>query len=492
MSDVEGFESGAADAAERIKNAGSALVIAHIDADGITAASIASIALQREGIDHEVKFIKKLDPPMLQSVLDEKYDVLWFVDLGSGMYSKMDERCIVADHHRPDSMERERHVNPHLYGIDGSSEVSGSGVTYAISVAMNVNNRDLSALAIVGAVGDFQESAHSRLTGYNHKIVEDAVEYAGMTAEVDIRTFGKQTKPLPILFQYSTDPKLIDYITDQIDDRESCIKFFTELGIDLNETVYWTQLDRVGKATIVSALVNRMIDRGRGVTDVKKLLGEIYTIPENTVGTPENWIMNLPEDMRISARVLFDAKEFATLLNACGRHELPEVGMEVCKGDRSEYLMKALNQQNGHRESLKTAIELVKLGEENGIREEVSGVSLHNIRFFHGGKKIKDTILGIITGMLLNSPEVQCSDKPLIAFADSSDGSNMLKVSGRGTKEMVDHGLDLSLAMIKSSKECGGTGGGHNIAAGASVPYGKENEFLLKLDRLIGQQINGE
>lgn len=492
MSDVEGFESGAADTAERIKNAGSALVIAHIDADGITAASIASIALQREGIDHEVKFIKKLDPPMLQSVLDEKYDVLWFVDLGSGMYSKMDERCIVADHHRPDSMERERHVNPHLYGIDGSSEVSGSGVTYAISVAMNVNNRDLSALAIVGAVGDFQESAHSRLTGYNHKIVEDAVEYAGMTAEVDIRTFGKQTKPLPILFQYSTDPKLIDYITDQIDDRESCIKFFTELGIDLNETVYWTQLDRVEKAKIVSALVNRMIDRGRGVTDVKKLLGEIYTIPENTVGTPENWIVNLPEDMRISARVLFDAKEFATLLNACGRHELPEVGMEVCKGDRSEYLMKALNQQNGHRESLKTAIELVKLGEENGIREEVSGVSLHNIRFFHGGKKIKDTILGIITGMLLNSPEVQCSDKPLIAFADSSDGSNMLKVSGRGTKEMVDHGLDLSLAMIKSSKECGGTGGGHNIAAGASVPYGKENEFLLKLDRLIGQQINGE
>ena len=334
MSDVEGFESGAADAAERIRNAGSALVIAHIDADGITAASIASIALQREGIDHEVKFIKKLDPPMLQSVLDEKYDVLWFVDLGSGMYSKMDERCIVADHHRPDSMERERHVNPHLYGIDGSSEVSGSGVTYAISVAMNANNKDLSALAIVGAVGDFQESAHSRLTGYNHKIVEDAVEYAGMTAEVDIRTFGKQTKPLPILFQYSTDPKLIDYITDQIDDRESCIRFFTELGIDLNETVYWTQLDRVEKAKIVSALVNRMIDRGRGVTDVKKLLGEIYTIPENTVGTPENWIMHLPEDMRISARVLFDAKEFATLLNACGRHELPEVGMEVCKGDR--------------------------------------------------------------------------------------------------------------------------------------------------------------
>lgn len=492
MSDISGFERGAADAAKMIKSAESALVIAHIDADGITAASIASLTLEREGINHKVKFIKKLDPPVLQSVLDEKYEVLWFVDLGSGMYSKMDERCIVADHHRPDSLETERHVNPHLYGIDGSSEVSGSGVTYAISVAMNENNRDLAALAIIGAVGDFQESAYSRLTGYNHKIVEDAVKFAGTTAEVDIRTFGKQTKPLPILFQYSTDPKLIDYITDQIDDRESCIRFFTDLGIDVSEPIYWTQLNRAEKTKVVSSLVNKMIDRCRGVADVKKLLGEIYTIPENTVGTPENWMADLPEEMRSNARVLFDAKEFATLLNACGRHELPDVGMEVCKGDRSEYLMKALNQQNGHRESLKCAIELVKSREENGIKDEVSGVSLRNIRFFHGGKKIKDTILGIITGMLLNSPELQCSDKPLIAFADSSDGSNMLKVSGRGTKEMVDHGLDLSLAMIKSSKECGGTGGGHNIAAGASVPYGKENEFLLKLDKLIGQQINGE
>ena len=89
MSDISGFERGAAEAAEKIKSAGSALVIAHIDADGITAASIASIALEREEIEHSVKFIKKLDPPALQFILDEECDVLWFVDLGSGMYSKM-------------------------------------------------------------------------------------------------------------------------------------------------------------------------------------------------------------------------------------------------------------------------------------------------------------------------------------------------------------------------------------------------------------------
>ena len=39
--DVDGFERSGGVAAERLKRAGSALIIGHIDADGITASSIA-------------------------------------------------------------------------------------------------------------------------------------------------------------------------------------------------------------------------------------------------------------------------------------------------------------------------------------------------------------------------------------------------------------------------------------------------------------------
>ena len=46
--------------------------------------------------------------------------------------------------------------------------------------------------------------------------------------------------------------------------------------------------------------------------------------------------------------------------------------------------------------------------------------------------------------------------------------------------------------MSASAQACGGSGGGHNIAAGASVPYGREGEFLLQLDRLIGRQLSGQ
>jgi single-stranded-DNA-specific exonuclease len=39
------------------------------------------------------------------------------------------------------------------------------------------------------------------------------------------------------------------------------------------------------------------------------------------------------------------------------------------------------------------------------------------------------------------------------------------------------------------SAEVGGAGGGHDIAAGATIPDGKKEEFTQKLDLFIGEQI---
>jgi RecJ-like exonuclease len=37
----------------------------------------------------------------------------------------------------------------------------------------------------------------------------------------------------------------------------------------------------------------------------------------------------------------------------------------------------------------------------------------------------------------------------------------------------------------------GGYGGGHNIAAGATIPKGKEEEFLSNLEEVIKKQTGG-
>ena len=53
-------------------------------------------------------------------------------------------------------------VNPHLFGIDGARDVSGSGVAYFAAKAVNATNMDLASIALVGALGDMQDKYEQR------------------------------------------------------------------------------------------------------------------------------------------------------------------------------------------------------------------------------------------------------------------------------------------------------------------------------------------
>jgi len=65
-----------------------------------------------------------------------------------------------------------------------------------------------------------------------------------------------------------------------------------------------------------------------------------------------------------------------------------------------------------------------------------------------------------------------------------------IKVSARGTRRLVDErGLDLSVAMRDAAASVGGVGGGHNIAAGATIPLGKDIDFLQALDSIVARQM---
>lgn len=518
--DEHGFERAAAEAADILRSSRSVLVVGHIDADGITASSIASIALERSGIPLEVRFVKKLDDAEITRTMDHAAERIWFVDLGSSSLSKLDgDRCVITDHHQIDPAatgERRGHVNPHLFGIDGSTEISGAGTTYVVARKMDARNADLSALAVVGAVGDFQEAAESRLVGYNRVILGDAAALGLVTAEKDVRLFGRQTRPVHALLQYSSEPSLMPFIVrsparggaepvediKDEDDKMVAIDFLEGLGITIGkEDTFrtWCQLSIEEKRTIVSALVNRMIDSGKGEPMVRRLIGEVYNLSPDLPGAPAGWLSGSAEgsskdangcEWKPSARALLDAKEFSTLLNACGRHDRAEVGMRVCLGDRGEALRIALTQQDDHRKKLREAIDLVKNSPDFGARTKTpSGRELNAVRYFHGGAEIEDTIVGIVAGMLLSGPDFP-DDRPLIAFAQAGDGSCTVKVSGRGTRDLTRRGLDLSSAMRHASEMVGGSGGGHNIAAGATVPEGREEDFLLAIDRMVASQLS--
>ncbi len=469
------MEAVAQEIAERLRAAPFVQIVTHIDTDGIAGGAIASEALARAGIEHEVTFVKKLDESILLEIKRKGAPLVWFVDLGAGaLHILHGIDAVITDHHVPterevpralrgdllrfaESLDRVLMLNPHLEG-QGSDVASGAGCAYAVAKALDPRNVDLSTVAIVGAVGDVQDQEARRLTGYNRTILKDGIAAGVLEASLELRLFGRETRPVYKMLQYATDP----WIPRLSGNEEACIAFLLELGIDLKVEDHWrswADLDRGEKQRVVSALVTHMLERGCGVREVERLVGETYTLLKEPVGSPTR-----------------DAKEFGTLINACGRYDAPEVGYHVCRGDRGEYLAQALKLLRGHREYL---VESLNFVEEAGVKE------LDALQYFHAGDKIRDTVVGIAASMVLDRNGM-AKDLPIIAFAKAEDG---IKVSGRATRGLVARGLDLAAIMQAASRAVGGQGGGHHAAAGATIPPGTEEKFLEIANRMIREQL---
>ena len=91
-------------------------------------------------------------------------------DFGSGYLDILNEKLpnfkvLILDHHQINGTSNNPNfiqVNPHMFGIDGASDVSGSGVAYFVAKAMNRENVDLAPIALVGALGDMQDKYEQR------------------------------------------------------------------------------------------------------------------------------------------------------------------------------------------------------------------------------------------------------------------------------------------------------------------------------------------
>jgi RecJ-like exonuclease len=475
----EGLWASAVAASEVIKRASSVVVATHIDADGVAAASIASRALAREGIRAQVLFFKKLDEQTIASLGNMDAGIIWYTDLGSGSLSKLEgTNAVITDHHVPDGPGRTgarhgqaaltdfstiQHVNPHLHGISGATDLSGAGSTFLVALAMSRENMILAPLAILGAVGDLQDQRARRLEGVNRRILAAAQAEHLVEAVQDIRYFGRETRPVHKMLEYSSDP----FIPGITNNEEAALGLLLGLGMELKRGEAWktwSDLDDDERSAIVAEIRDILVKSRRRPETIVRLTGEVYVFGNEARGSPVR-----------------DAKEFATLLNACGRHGRAEVGLRICSGDRGDALSEGLALLRDHRSALSQALNFAK---DTGVTR------LTNIQFFDAGDEIEETIVGTVAGMLLNS---NGSDRsaPMVAFADSTEysGAPKKKASARGTQDLVSMGMDLSYAMRAAAEKVGGVGGGHNIAAGATIPCEKKEEFLGVLDDIVGSQL---
>ena len=224
-------------------------------------------------------------------------------------------------------------------------------------------------------------------------------------------------------------------------------------------------LDPDERQRLVTALILKMIEHQIPPKVAEGIVGEVYTLVKEEKRTP-----------------LRDAREFATILNACGKNKNQSIGLAICLGERGEMYKRALDLLKEHKTYLSSCY--------GWISENVDKIKEKDaLYYFHAGDEVNENVLGTVASMVLNS-KILKSVKPVIAFAYSEDGD--VKVSSRGNKELIERGLNLGKALFYASEKIGSKGGGHDIAAGAKTKIGEEEEFLQYVDEKIKEQMQDE
>lgn len=437
------FEKRCAEVRDAILSFAHPTIVGHYDADGLAATALVAKALRMRKRDFSIITLKRLGEAEIEKL--GAFDELVFVDLGGSATQMLAERLAgkriaIIDHHQTEASALPQ-ANPHLFGFDGGTELSSSSTAYHV-----FKNPALVELALVGAVGDMQ----APMRGLNREVLRDGITHGVVQCSMDLQIFGRVSRPLAWLLSYCSEP-LLPGLTG---DERACARFLERLGIALKEDDKWRryyELPFAEKQRLVSALAMLLCDFDASGENAKSLVGETYTFPQQLHGTE-----------------LSDASEFATLLNACGRHGKHEIGISACLGDESAYKQAhALLQE--HRRQLR-----------QGIAFASSVVSdFGKFHFLDARGAIADGIVGIVAGMLYGAIG---RDKPVIAAALDEEGN--VKISARATRQLVDAGLNLGALLFEACSGMG-IGGGHRIAAGATIKKDGINEFLQRLGVLL-------
>ncbi len=419
-------------------------VISHYDADGISAAAIICKTLIREGFDFHASLMRNPFTKGFERLKKEGNEIIIFTDMGSAqinMIEKLDCKAIIIDHHqilKSNTINDIIQINANNCGINGNYEASGASLSYSLAKTINLDNSDLSALALVGATGDKQYIGGIR--GYNKDILDEALEanflerFNGLKLSYDT-VFDS--------LYYSIDP----YYSGLSGDKDTIIDLLNKLKIDYDKKI--NNLNKKELKKINSYLLLNLIKNGCENDILDTVIRERY------------WSKDLNSEL----------ERFADLLDACGKGGNRELGLAICLGDKYSY-DEAIKLERKYKQDI---LDELLILDRKGFSEKKS------FNYFYSNKS---SIGGVIGGIAINY--ILKDKKPLFSIVKNEDE---LHISCRGTQKLVALGLDLGLAMKKVAYDLNGHGGGHKIAAGATIDNDREEDFFKKTDDVISNQI---
>jgi len=472
---LRAFRKYASEVGERVLRQSSVVLVHHFDADGLSAAGICHRALTEKKVLFRTVALKKMDPNAIRTLSEAPEPCLLICDLSAGFLKDLARIALapkmvaILDHHPPeeDALPDSLHlVNPHRFGMDGAHDAcSASTAFFAFSAHVPVAAaKHMAQSALVGAVGDVQD--REGLVGANRLLLQQAQKLGVVRVENDLRIFGRVSRGLVSFISFCSEP-LLPGLSGS--DKQSALFLFRH-GIPFVESrngerrwLRYNDLSHEQRFTLRGALIAYGAGRGVPEKELKSLLGPVYLFPD--------------ED---SASELFDAYEFSTLLNACGRHDRPDLGVALASGNRSVF-EEAKRMLRQHRLAIRKGISFARRHAED----------MGAFYFLDARSHIPDSVIGTVAGAFFNSGAVK-QVKPVIAF--SMDDNGLVKVSSRASKPLIEKGIHLGRVMQNASLKVNGYGGGHSIAAGASFSSSAENEsaFLLACQQIIASQLRSD
>jgi len=433
---------------------GTIRLISHDDGDGIISAGIMSLALRRAGKRFHATMGKVLDGEGLER-FSADYDLLMVMDMGSSIAEEISEktmddgiRSVILDHHKVDRdspytisdgrgvME----VNPRFHGINGTTGCCASTLSFLVSLAMDKENMDLSVFSLAGAIADRQHVPE--FSDLNKGIRDIAVEEGLLGTGKGLPLSGRNIEEALVM---SNDP------------------FIPGISGQSSRVASLLDMMDIEPGTKIEALPE---DR------LKMLNSYVYTLLLDQGVDPEA-VNGLLREQLVSNR-LGNIESLAYDIDSCGRNGEMGVGLGVVWGNQQS-IKRAREHRFRYRKKIQE--QLLRMS-QGGINE------MENIEWM---KVEDDALSGNIASLALTY--IRKGKKPILSIFEGEGGR--IKISARGNHRMVNGGLDLGKMLDRACREYGGSGGGHDVAAGGNIDAESLVGFLAMADRIVGRQFSG-
>lgn len=311
------------------------LVVSNSSCDGIVSASLLIKAIWKLGGKGTARFLNKFDGEIFTDIKNEDHDFYFFTDMGSGLselFNKLFTKNWATLDHKKISIteiaidDNNAILNPWKYDIDGDKEITSGGISYLLVKNLDKRFSDLSPLAVVSALGDYQDVGDKRsLVGLNNEILEDSKKDGLIQTDIDLLLSFNEFLPI----HESIASTYVPYLYGLTSNSDKCLDLLRKTNIalkkdgrlkticDINQEEKFLILETIKGH--LSSQIDASIDNLENI-----LIGNTFVLPAEEHGSH-----------------LYDARRFSELLNSCALNSKTGLGVAICLGDRSSSLDEA-------------------------------------------------------------------------------------------------------------------------------------------------------